>query len=1718
MITFRFIPGCCRASSVAVFVLLFTALRSYADETRGEAPSPTPTPVSNASKVNQQPPAETLVSVAKPQGWPKAPSVPKFVAPTHEIRFSVAPIDSELMLSGCFGVPLVPLDGPMDLDENAALARSILKFHGNPLDSNPLEEFVRIHPNSRWNASLLLNLGIIYRNNGFWSKTNPAWESAWELTKNSHSPRIKAVADRSLGEMAMMHGSLGHYERLQSLFAEINNRDVRGPGSELVAEAKAGLWLMLNKPDEAFRCGPQALSRFYMALNPGKPYPSELVNFKSTSKGTSMGEILSYADKIGLPCQVAYREKGAPMLVPAIVNWKVEHFAAITRGLEGEFLSQDLTFGRDCLVSKEALDAEATGYFVVRSGPLPLGWRSVSVDEAGKVFGKGSTGPTGPSSGKCYIISAGGDGGCNNCMGAGEPQPMTSYSFDVAGISLQLSDTPVRYAPPVGPPIQFTITYNHRDTSDRSSIGNVGDKWNFSWQSFIQAASTAATVLYGSGNGQITYTGYDSSTGSFAPELMSHDVLVLVSANSYVLNHSDGSKDVYNLADSSVPARVFLTSSVDRIGNTITFAYDSYYRLQTVTDAIAQSTVLTYGLSTDPTNPSFYQITAVTDPFGRTASFTYNEFGQLASITDVLGITSSFLYGPGDFITTLTTPYGSTAFAGGDTPSSGVAYDRWLTATDPLGAVEKIEWTNNATTFADVNSSGQTSDAPTGFTNDYVNYRTTFFWDKKAMETAPNDKNQAFIYHFLHNVPDNSIMSYVLESTKAPLENRVWMGYPNQTTGAIYVGTTNQPSRISRLLDDNSEQDFYRSFNGIDNLTQAIDPLGRETDYVYDTNLIDILQIKQKNGLGYDLLGTYTYNSHHLPLSYTDAAGQVSTYTYNSFGELLTTTNPKGETTSLAYNSSGYLQSIAGPISGAVTTFTYDGFGRIGTVTDSSGYALSYAYDAADRGISVTYPDGTYTQVIYDKLDSEWTRDRLGQWSLSLYDPLRRLVLQQDPLLRKTIYERCLCGALVGVIDPMGNETKWTIDVQSRVTQKKYADSTIVGYTYENTTSRLKSVTDPNSQTKNFTYYLDNALDEVSYTGTINATASVTSTYDSVYPRIASMADGVGTTSYTYNAITGSSSLGAGQLSSVAGPIASSSVGYTYDELGRVLTNSVDGRSNVTTTAYDSLGRVTSVANPLGTFPMSYWDQTNRLKSITYPNGQVTNYAYYPNSSGGTSGNGDDRLESITNLNSSASNVSTFGYGYDSNGEIQTWSTQLDSSGSQTAVFQDDPAQQLVAAFIPTTAGNPSIEYSYEYDLSGNRTLEQVDNKTTASTMNSLNQLTSQGAGGAMSFAGTVNEPGTLTVSGNPASIDVSGNWEATVPVSAGSNSLALVATDLNGNMANKTIDVTVVGGASRTLTYDANGNVLDNGAGQTYAWDAENRLIAIVQTSGTTGFVYNGLGQRVQETLNGTLIKQWVWGAGPQPLDERNSSGSVAKRFYGALGEQIGGTNYYFTTDHLGSIREVLDSSSAIQARYSYDPFGRKTLVSGTDLADFGFSGDYFHAASGLDLTHYREYDPNLGRWLSRDPVGEVGGLNLYGYVGNDPIGRVDPLGLQEIMLLEEPPIIIPPDLLKQAIDQNGGRNSVDLPDGRRVDLQGKPHFDKATGKDIDCPHTHEPNPPNPAPYDTFPRGVQDVPRPSTGQDILDVLKSLGSSLKSLIMGPPPPQTIGPGNPGRSA
>lgn len=160
---------------------------------------------------------------------------------------------------------------------------------------------------------------------------------------------------------------------------------------------------------------------------------------------------------------------------------------------------------------------------------------------------------------------------------------------------------------------------------------------------------------------------------------------------------------------------------------------------------------------------------------------------------------------------------------------------------------------------------------------------------------------------------------------------------------------------------------------------------------------------------------------------------------------------------------------------------------------------------------------------------------------------------------------------------------------------------------------------------------------------------------------------------------------------------------------------------------------------------------------------------------------------------------------------------------------------------------------------------------------------------------------------------------------------------------------------AKQATTKEEAKNILAQGSGSNsaFTYDPFGRLVKIVEPdSSVRQFVYNG------NTL----------------CEERDGTGTVTKQFFD-WGEVISGTKYVYTRDHLGSVREMSDSSGNIVAEYSYDAFGRVTKVKGSGPdSDFLYAGYFYHKPSGLYITAHRVYSPKLGRWLSRDPINEPG------------------------------------------------------------------------------------------------------------------------------------------------
>src|SRR5664279_3918424 len=151
----------------------------------------------------------------------------------------------EIKQIAVFDEPLVPLGRQPSWEESEALisALGIYRSKGNSEETGPLIEYLQAYPQSPWRASVLANLGMVYRRSGYSSRALDSLEQAWMLAKDDNSIEGRAVGDRSACELADLCSRLGHLERLRQLLAEVQDRQFRGPASERIYSLKTDLWL-----------------------------------------------------------------------------------------------------------------------------------------------------------------------------------------------------------------------------------------------------------------------------------------------------------------------------------------------------------------------------------------------------------------------------------------------------------------------------------------------------------------------------------------------------------------------------------------------------------------------------------------------------------------------------------------------------------------------------------------------------------------------------------------------------------------------------------------------------------------------------------------------------------------------------------------------------------------------------------------------------------------------------------------------------------------------------------------------------------------------------------------------------------------------------------------------------------------------------------------------------------------------------------------------------------------------------------------------------------------------------------------------------------------------------------------------------------------------------------------------------------------------------------
>jgi RHS repeat-associated protein len=300
------------------------------------------------------------------------------------------------------------------------------------------------------------------------------------------------------------------------------------------------------------------------------------------------------------------------------------------------------------------------------------------------------------------------------------------------------------------------------------------------------------------------------------------------------------------------------------------------------------------------------------------------------------------------------------------------------------------------------------------------------------------------------------------------------------------------------------------------------------------------------------------------------------------------------------------------------------------------------------------------------------------------------------------------------------------------------------------------------------------------------------------------------------------------------------------------------------------------------------------------------------------------------------------------------------------------------------SVANPGAqtERTYGYDANGNIVSFQVKNepwKNRTYTYDALNRLTvAQGKYNTETYA--------YDRVGNRGSRTVNSNVEFYSCLS-GTNKIDQI-----------------IGYHPVSFTYDANGNTTGIG-GKVLTYNQDNRLIRVEENGQTLGeYVYNGLGQRIKKTAGGsTTVFHYDFDG--NIIAESDPSGTFTKEYlYNkearlAMVDVGTGEVYFFLNDHLGTPLVVTDGTGKSVWEALYKPFGEASVhPSSTIVNNFRFPGQYYDQETGLHYNYFRYYNPQTGRYITPDPLGLEGGINLFLYAGANPLRWIDLWGLDSL------------------------------------------------------------------------------------------------------------------------
>ena len=805
---------------------------------------------------------------------------------------------------------------------------------------------------------------------------------------------------------------------------------------------------------------------------------------------------------------------------------------------------------------------------------------------------------------------------------------------------------------------------------------------------------------------------------------------------------------------------------------------------------------------------------------------------------------------------------------------------------------------------------------------------------------------------------------------------------------------------VSSLVDANGNSRSYTSVDSIHTKVTVQTAKG-VTVYSYTAGFnTNMSETTRTNGAG-AVLYTKNYSSGaadpYRPDSVTDGNGNTTSYTWDPYGHALTKTSPRNTVTTYTYDYSvfplGELKSVQEGAK-SPTTYAYDdspnayGFPKglltkittplPGTSGSSATVSYAFTYNSLGDPLTITTPGNNAASSLLTTLDYGPSpaigepltiTDNLGKAVHLDYDELGRLAAFTDQVGNTTGVAYNLAGQPLTITYPSTTSPTGATGSSSQKLSYLYVGGPLLSTTLDDESGhQLRQV--------KYTYGHEGEL--LSRTGGAEA---VKYTYDAMY-RVLTLTDGAAhKTTYTYNT--------AGYLASTKYPKGDTLKFSSYDALGDVLTR-VDGRGITTTYkysdpenlltninyptdaahnvafSYDAYGRRSGMTDGTGSQAMGYDDNdlvTGVQTTYTGLPAQTIGYSYYPDSS----------RQGMTTP------AGTFAYQYDGNGllhaltnpfnETTTWNLtdnrlvkNVTLPNGVTSAYSFD-ARNRISSLLNATSGSTTLSSftSMLYDAANNRATLTANDGTTTYSYDSKDELTQEHS----TRAGGYTDSFAYDLAGNPTTFRGAAN---------------------TFNTDNQF--------ASSGYVYDGNGNPTTY-QGTALAFDEENRLTG----AGTLTAGYQGEGLRGWK--QGAAGKVYFLYDNAFPVCEMDSSGNLlaVNTAYGdrVISRRTTSSDTFYVFDPQGNVAQKLDGSSNVLSSSVYDGFGA-AKAGGATGDPFGFEaqfGYYTDTETGLQLLTFRYYDPGNGRFLTRDPISYDGGINLYGYVQNDPTVLTDIWGL---------------------------------------------------------------------------------------------------------------------------